>query len=117
MSDHNRTDADAPPDLPGLTGEAALAPQEPAPAPAGVPAETETRSSAAEDGQSAAPGHAVTDSDDAKSRLPRDLPVLPVRDMVVFPGTIVPLNVAREKSKRLIDAVLSGDKLLVAVAQ
>ena len=50
-------------------------------------------------------------------RLPRELPVLPIRDMVVFPGTVVPLSVGREKSKRLIDAVLAGDKLLVTCTQ
>jgi len=50
-------------------------------------------------------------------RLPRELPVLPVRDLVVFPGTVVPLSVGREKSKRLIDAVLAGDKLLVTCTQ
>lgn len=56
-------------------------------------------------------------SETKATRLPRELPVLPVRDTVVFPGTVVPLSVAREKSKRLIDAVLAGDKLLVTVAQ
>ena len=55
--------------------------------------------------------------DSASPAIPRELPVLPVRDMVVFPGTVVPLTVGREKSKRLIDAVLAGDKLLVTCAQ
>ncbi len=49
--------------------------------------------------------------------LPAVLPVLPVRNMVVFPGTVVPMAVAREKSKRLLDAVFAGDKLLVISAQ
>ena len=49
--------------------------------------------------------------------LPRDLPVLPVREVVVFPGTVVPLTVGREKSKRLIDAVLAGNKLLAICTQ
>jgi len=48
---------------------------------------------------------------------PHELPVLPVRNMVVFPGTIVPLNIGREKAKRLIDDVLKGTKLLAVVAQ
>ncbi len=52
-----------------------------------------------------------------KPALPSDLPVLPVRDLVVFPGTVVPLTVGREKSRLLIDAVLAGDKLLVACTQ
>ena len=49
--------------------------------------------------------------------IPEILPVLPIRGMVVFPGTVMPLHVSREKSKRLIDAVFAGDKLMVAAAQ
>ncbi len=49
--------------------------------------------------------------------IPRELPILPVRNVVVFPGTVVPLSVGREKSKRLIDAVLAGNKLLGVCAQ
>jgi len=49
--------------------------------------------------------------------LPPELPVLPVRDVVLFPGTVVPLTVGREKSKRLIDAVLAGDKLIAVCTQ
>ena len=40
--------------------------------------------------------------------IPAILPVLPIRGMVVFPGTVMPLHVSREKSKRLIDAVFAG---------
>ena len=58
-----------------------------------------------------------TGADDKPTQYPRELPVLPIRDMVVFPGTVVPLTVGREKSKRLIDAVLAGDKLLVTCTQ
>ena len=32
-----------------------------------------------------------------QERIPNLLPVLPIRDSVVFPGTIMPLNVGREK--------------------
>jgi ATP-dependent Lon protease len=49
--------------------------------------------------------------------IPRELPVLPVRSVVVFPGTVVPLSIGREKSKRLIDAVLAGSKLLAVFTQ
>ncbi len=54
---------------------------------------------------------------DASPAIPEELPVLPVRDIVVFPGTVVPLNIGREKSKRLIDAVLAGNKILGIFAQ
>ncbi len=56
-------------------------------------------------------------SGDATEAIPRELPVLPVREIVVFPGTVVPLTIGREKSKRLIDAVLAGDKLLAICTQ
>ena len=49
--------------------------------------------------------------------IPRELPVLPVRNVVVFPGTVVPLSIGREKKKRLMDAVLAGSKLLAIFTQ
>ena len=49
--------------------------------------------------------------------IPELLPILPVRDTVAFPGTIIPLNVGRDKSKRLIDDVISGTKILGIVSQ
>ncbi|MCK4342492.1 MAG: endopeptidase La [Phycisphaerae bacterium] len=52
-----------------------------------------------------------------KPAIPRELPVLPIREVVVFPGTVVPLTIGREKSKRLIDAVLAGNKLLAICTQ
>ena len=48
--------------------------------------------------------------------LPEALPVLPLRDMVTYPGTLTPLAVGQERSMRLIDHVLSGDRSLVMVA-
>ncbi len=53
----------------------------------------------------------------ATQEIPRELPILPVREVVVFPGTVVPLAVSREKSKRLIDAVLAGDKMIAVCTQ
>ena len=47
--------------------------------------------------------------------LPSVLPVLPLRDTVVFPDTMVPLTIGQERSIRLIDDVLAGDRLLVLV--
>ncbi len=49
--------------------------------------------------------------------IPRELPVLPVRNVVVFPGTVVPLSIGREKKRRLMDAVLAGNKLLAVFTQ
>lgn len=49
--------------------------------------------------------------------LPAEAAVLPTRGLVIFPGTVVPLGVGREKSQRLLDAVLPDEKIIVTVAQ
>ena len=45
------------------------------------------------------------------------LPVLPLRDIVVFPHMIVPLFVGREKSVRALEAVMRDDKQILLLAQ
>src|SRR2546422_2078017 len=49
--------------------------------------------------------------------LPHVLPILPIRNIVVFPGTVMPLNVGRAKSKALLDEVMPGEKLVGVVTQ
>jgi len=49
--------------------------------------------------------------------IPERLPLLPVRDTCAFPGTIVPLQIRREKSKRVLDMALTGSHLIAVVAQ
>ena len=45
------------------------------------------------------------------------LPILPLRDIVVFPHMIVPLFVGREKSIKALEAVMSDDKKVFLIAQ
>ncbi|MEO8673690.1 MAG: endopeptidase La [Tahibacter sp.] len=45
------------------------------------------------------------------------LPVLPLRDVVVYPHMVIPLFVGREKSIRALDAAMDGDKQILLVAQ
>ena len=45
------------------------------------------------------------------------LPVLPLRDIVVFPYMIVPLFVGREKSVKALEHVMQGDKQILLVTQ
>ena len=45
------------------------------------------------------------------------LPVLPLRDIVVFPHMIVPLFVGREKSIKALEEVMREDKRIMLVAQ
>ncbi|MFT3788094.1 MAG: endopeptidase La [Tepidisphaeraceae bacterium] len=49
--------------------------------------------------------------------VPNVIPVLPIRNLVVFPGTVMPLNIGRPKSKAVIDEVMPGDKLVAVVSQ
>ena len=48
---------------------------------------------------------------------PDTFPVLPLRDIVVFPHMIVPLFVGREKSVRALETVMADDKEILLVAQ
>ena len=50
-------------------------------------------------------------------RLPDLLPVLPLKDAVLYPYIIVPLSVGRENSVRAVDAALSDNRLLALIAQ
>lgn len=47
--------------------------------------------------------------------VPTLLPILPIRNIVVFPGTVMPLNVGRRKSKNLLEEVMPGDDKLIGV--
>ncbi len=49
--------------------------------------------------------------------IPEEVAVLAVRNIVVFPGTVVPLSVGRPKSKLLLNSVLPEEKVVVTVCQ
>ena len=49
--------------------------------------------------------------------IPETLPLLPIRDIVVFPYMILPLFVGREKSILAVDAALAGDRQIFLAAQ
>ncbi|WP_257265426.1 endopeptidase La [Endozoicomonas sp. ONNA2] len=46
-----------------------------------------------------------------------ELPLLPLRDVVVYPHMVIPLFVGREKSIQALDLAMSGDKRILLVAQ
>src|SRR5687767_4659799 len=58
-----------------------------------------------------------TGSNGQQMTIPNRLPLLPIRNIVVFPGTVMPLNVGRQKSKNLLDEVMPGEKLIGVVTQ
>ena len=46
-----------------------------------------------------------------------NLPLLPLRDVVVYPHMVIPLFVGREKSIKALDHAMSGNKEVLLVAQ
>lgn len=46
-----------------------------------------------------------------------ELPLLPLRDVVVYPHMVIPLFVGREKSVEALEAAMAGDKQILLVAQ
>src|ERR1051325_3123777 len=56
-------------------------------------------------------------SGDRPLTIPPELPVLPLRDTVLFPNSFMPLAVARESSVRLIDDAITNGKLIAVFTQ
>lgn len=52
-----------------------------------------------------------------KSRKIKTLPILPLRDIIIFPHMILPLYVGREKSIRCLEAAMQEDKQVLLVTQ
>src|SRR5260370_23295273 len=61
----------------------------------------------------------VLESTEAEQQLqiPGDLPLLPLRDIVIYPFMIVPLFVSREKSIRAVDEALGEHRMILLVCQ
>ncbi len=45
-------------------------------------------------------------------QVPAELPILPLRGLVVYPQTAMPLNIGQRRSVRLVDDAVSGDRLI-----
>lgn len=50
-------------------------------------------------------------------QIPAELPVLPLRDIVIYPFMIVPLFVSRDRSIRAVEEALSKDRMILLVSQ
>ena len=62
--------------------------------------------------------HQEDDLEEQKGlEIPDELPLLPIRDLVVFPYMIIPLLVGREKSISALDEALKKDRLIFLAAQ
>jgi len=51
------------------------------------------------------------------SKTSTNIPLLPLRDVVIFPSVVTPLFVGREKSITALQAAMAGDKQIMLVAQ
>ncbi|WCM42071.1 endopeptidase La [Flavobacterium sp. CBA20B-1] len=52
-----------------------------------------------------------------KEEIPAELSILPLRNMVLFPGVVIPITAGRDKSIKLINDALAGDRTIGVVAQ
>lgn len=62
---------------------------------------------------------ALSESDaiEPMMQIPAELPVLPLRDIVIYPFMIVPLFVSRDRSIRAVEQALSQDRMILLVSQ
>jgi ATP-dependent Lon protease len=62
----------------------------------------------------------ISDEDEeilTKTNIPEVLPILPLRNTVLFPGVVIPISVGRNKSMKLIREIYKKNKILGTVAQ
>ncbi len=62
----------------------------------------------------------LSDEDEAlmnSEKVPEELPILPLRNNVLFPGVVIPITVGRDKSIKLIKEAYAGDKIIGVLTQ
>ena len=62
----------------------------------------------------------LNDDDDGsgdEQQVPDELPILPLRNTVLFPGVVIPITVGRDKSIKAVNDAYRTDKLIGVVAQ
>ena len=58
-----------------------------------------------------------SEQDSEELKIPEVLPLLPIRDVVVYPFMIIPLFVGREMSVKAVDSALAGDRMILLATQ
>src|SRR5918997_5215924 len=59
----------------------------------------------------------AVDASEQQLQIPESLPVLPLRDIVIYPFMIVPLFVSRDRSIKAVDEALSQNRMILLVSQ
>ncbi len=57
------------------------------------------------------------EEESGSSQLPDKLPILPIRNTVLYPGVVIPITVGRQKSIKLVKSSYRGDRIIGVVAQ
>jgi ATP-dependent Lon protease len=60
-------------------------------------------------------GSDVSEEGDISDQIPSELPILPLRGVVVYPQTAVPLTIGQSRSIRLVDDVMAGEDRLIGL--
>lgn len=60
-------------------------------------------------------GSDVSEEGDISDQIPSELPILPLRGVVVYPQTAVPLTIGQPRSIRLVDDVMAGEDRLIGL--
>jgi ATP-dependent Lon protease len=63
----------------------------------------------------AAPVNNISSAEHQETKIPEILPILPLRGLVVYPETAVPLTIGQQRSIRLIDDVVAGEDRLIGL--
>jgi ATP-dependent Lon protease len=58
-----------------------------------------------------------TDENEDKFIYPDTIPILPIRNTVLFPGVVIPITVGRQKSIKLVKKTYKGNRIIGVVAQ
>jgi ATP-dependent Lon protease len=58
-----------------------------------------------------------TDQDNTDIEVPAEIPLLPLRNTVLFPGVVLPITVGRDKSIKAVNDAYKADKLIGVIAQ
>jgi len=59
----------------------------------------------------------IDENDEREIEIPDRLPLLPVRDVVIFTDMVLPLYIGRERSLRAVEAAMKKDRLLLLATQ
>ena len=59
----------------------------------------------------------IFNEDENDTIYPNEIPILPLRNTVLFPGVVIPLTIGRESSFKLIRSIQNGTKIFGAVSQ